>query len=51
MFKEANDTWSIRDFGRGLKYKHFTQKENDEKLSSSGILENSKWSKRCISRF
>ncbi len=38
IFKESNGTWSIRDFGRGLKYEHFTQKENDEKLKSSGII-------------
>ena len=38
IFKEPNGTWSIRDFGRGLKYEHFTQKENDEKLNSSGII-------------
>jgi len=26
--------WHIRDFGRGLKYEHFTQNENKEKLSN-----------------
>ena len=25
--------WVIRDFGRGLRYDHFTQKESDEKRS------------------
>lgn len=30
--------WIIKDFGRGLKYEHFTQKENDEKLNTNGII-------------
>lgn len=38
IFKEDNGTWSIRDFGKGLKYEHFTQNENDEKLNTSGII-------------
>ncbi len=32
------NSWVIADFGRGLKYEHFTQKENDEKLSANGII-------------
>lgn len=28
------DTWHIRDYGRGIKYIHFTQNENDEKIRS-----------------
>ncbi len=36
--KEPNGNWHIRDFGRGLRYEHFTQKENDEKLSAEGII-------------
>jgi len=39
IFKESTSgTWIIKDFGRGLKYEHFTQKENDEKLSNNGII-------------
>jgi len=39
IFKDDNtNTWIIKDFGRGLKYEHFTQKENDEKLSADGII-------------
>lgn len=38
IFKDTSGNWTIRDFGRGLKYEHFTQKENDEKLSSDGII-------------
>ena len=33
ILKQGN-TWIIKDFGIGLKYEHFTQKENDEKLSA-----------------
>jgi len=28
-------TWKIRDYGRGLRYEHLTQKENEEKLDNS----------------
>jgi hypothetical protein len=34
--KEANNIWTIRDFGRGLRYEHFTQNENPEKLNKVG---------------
>jgi hypothetical protein len=34
--KEAAGTWTIRDFGRGLRYEHFTQNENPEKLKNVG---------------
>lgn len=32
IFKDESGRWHIRDFGRGLKYTHFTQNENEEKL-------------------
>lgn len=38
ILKDATGTWIIRDFGRGLKYEHFTQNENDEKLAATGII-------------
>lgn len=39
IVKDASGNWNIRDFGRGLRIEHFTQKENHEKLdSSSGII-------------
>lgn len=39
IVKDNNsNSWIISDYGRGLKYEHFTQKENDEKLSASGII-------------
>jgi hypothetical protein len=34
----SSNSWIITDFGRGLKYEHFTQKENDEKLNANGII-------------
>ncbi len=33
-----SSTWHIRDFGRGLNYHHLTQKENEEKLNSKGLI-------------
>ena len=38
IFKDIQGNWHIRDYGRGLKYEHFTQKENEEKLSSQSII-------------
>jgi hypothetical protein len=32
IFREPNGAWHIRDFGRGIKYEHLTQNENEEKL-------------------
>jgi len=33
--KRASDkTWSIRDYGRGVRYEHLTQNENQEKLEN-----------------
>ncbi len=37
IFK-LGDTWKIRDFGRGLKYTHLTQNENQEKLSNPHVI-------------
>jgi hypothetical protein len=36
--KGENSEWHIRDFGRGIRYEHFTQKENEQKLSTDGII-------------
>lgn len=39
IFWSSNlNSWIIKDYGRGLKYEHFTQKENDEKLNNNGII-------------
>lgn len=34
--KDTAGSWLIRDFGRGLRYEHFTQNENPEKLRAAG---------------
>ena len=36
VFKTDYGDWTIRDFGRGLRYEHFTQNENAEKLQNAG---------------
>src|SRR5688572_8172 len=37
--KIGPDSWSIRDFGRGLRIEHFTLNENQEKLgAASGVI-------------
>lgn len=38
IFKDEAGNWHIRDFGRGLKYQHLTQKENDEKLNNPHVI-------------
>lgn len=37
IYKEENK-WHIRDYGRGIQYKHFTQNENEEKLNSINLI-------------
>lgn len=37
IFKEGKK-WHIRDYGRGLEYKHFTQNENKEKLEATNLI-------------
>jgi hypothetical protein len=36
IWSDARGTWHIRDFGRGLKYEHLTENENEEKLKNGG---------------
>lgn len=38
IFKDSKGDWHIRDFGRGLKYTHLTQNENEEKLNYEGLI-------------
>ena len=38
VISKNSDSWIIRDFGRGLKYSHLTQNENQEKLSSPNVI-------------
>ncbi len=33
-----NSAWHVRDFGRGVHYKHFTQNENIEKLQAPNLI-------------
>lgn len=35
---EQDGAWHIRDYGRGLRYEHLTQKENDEKLKDPRVI-------------
>ena len=36
--QDGTGDWHIRDFGRGLRYEHLTQKENTEKLKHPGKI-------------
>jgi hypothetical protein len=38
IFQDKQRLWHIRDFGRGLNYVHFTQKENEEKLHHPNLI-------------
>lgn len=38
IFKEKENIWHIRDYGRGITIEHFTQNENEEKLQTEGII-------------
>ena len=33
--KDRNGAWHVQDYGRGLKYEHLTQNENEEKLRNA----------------
>lgn len=35
---KENGNWLIRDYGRGLNYKHLTQNENQEKIRSTKVI-------------
>ncbi|MFA5364592.1 MAG: ATP-binding protein [Candidatus Bathyarchaeia archaeon] len=38
IYKDSQERWHIRDFGRGLNYQHLTQKEDDEKLENPNVI-------------
>lgn len=38
IFKGADNLWHIKDFGRGLRYQHLTQNENEEKKSCKNVI-------------
>jgi hypothetical protein len=38
IYKDEQGAWHIRDYGRGLRYEHFTQNENKEKLKHPELV-------------
>lgn len=38
IFKDSNGDWHVRDFGRGLRYYHLTQNENEEKIKNPRLI-------------
>ena len=38
IYQDDNNNWHIRDYGRGLRYEHFTQNENKEKLKNPHLI-------------
>lgn len=38
IYKDAQGAWHIKDSGRGLRYEHLTQNENQEKLKNAGLV-------------
>lgn len=38
IFKDENNEWHIKDYGRGITIEHFTQNENEEKLNAEGVI-------------
>lgn len=38
IYKDESGNWHVRDFGRGLRYLHLTQKENEEKIHSPKLI-------------
>ncbi|MGN0514626.1 MAG: hypothetical protein ACI4GD_10130 [Lachnospiraceae bacterium] len=38
VFKDEYGKWHIRDFGRGLRYQHLTQNENEEKHNHPNLI-------------
>lgn len=38
IFEDADGRWHVRDSGRGLRYEHFTQNEDSEKLAKPNLV-------------
>ena len=38
IFESETGNWHVRDFGRGLRYEHFTQNEDAEKLAKPNLV-------------
>lgn len=43
IFKDKQNRWHVRDFGRGLKYEHLTQNECEEKLAHPNLVIGKFW--------
>lgn len=38
IYKDASGCWHIRDYGRGIRYQHLTQNENEEKQAHPHLI-------------
>ena len=38
IFKDSEEKWHIRDYGRGIRYQHLTQKEDEEKARNPYVI-------------
>ena len=38
LYKDDKNFWHIRDYGRGIKYDHLTQNENEEKMEHPNLI-------------
>ena len=38
IIEKKGESWFVRDFGRGIRYTHLTQNENQEKLTSTSVI-------------
>ncbi len=38
ILQDSTGSWHIRDFGRGLRYEHLTQNENEEKVKNPQLI-------------
>lgn len=38
IYPDEEDRWHVRDYGRGLQYRHLTQNEDDEKLNNPHVI-------------
>src|SRR3954471_15492051 len=38
IFEDSDGAWHVRDAGRGLRYEHFTQNEDREKLAKPNLV-------------
>jgi len=38
IFEDDQGRWHVRDYGRGLRYEHFTQNEDSEKLAKPNLV-------------